>query len=127
MKETQDKQTKNRNRVKNRQNMPRKLPPAEYRFKPGQSGNPKGRPKGARNFKTIFEEATKQVAEALKLGKKPDAVQIELVKRGIREGLKGNYSFYKDILDRLYGQAKQTIETEEKKILVLTDDEEEEK
>ena len=26
-----------------------KKPPAEYRFKPGQSGNPKGRPKGARN------------------------------------------------------------------------------
>jgi hypothetical protein len=33
-------------------------------FKPGQSGNPKGRPKGSRNFKTIFMEASKAVAEA---------------------------------------------------------------
>jgi hypothetical protein len=27
-------------------------PPKHTRFKPGQSGNPKGRPKGTRNFKT---------------------------------------------------------------------------
>ena len=27
-------------------------PPLHTRFKPGQSGNPKGRPKGVRNFKT---------------------------------------------------------------------------
>jgi hypothetical protein len=95
-------------------------------FPKGVSGNPKGRPKGARNFKTIFLEASKAVAEALKLGKEPDAIQIEIVKRGILRALKGNYSFYKDILDRLYGQAKQTIETEEKKVLVLIDENEEE-
>jgi len=95
-------------------------------WKKGQSGNPNGRPKGARNFKTIFIEAAKAVAESLKLGKEPDKVLLEIVKRGIAQALKGNYSFYKDILDRLYGQAKQTIETEEKKVLVLTDEEEKE-
>jgi hypothetical protein len=63
----------------------------------------------------------------LKLGKEPDAVLVEIVKRGIAQALKGNYSFYKDILDRLYGQAKQTIETEEKRVLVLIDDEDNEK
>ena len=31
-------------------------PPAETRFKPGQSGNPKGRPKGAKNFSTLMEK-----------------------------------------------------------------------
>jgi hypothetical protein len=29
-----------------------KNPPKETRFKPGQSGNPKGRPRGSQNFKT---------------------------------------------------------------------------
>jgi len=81
-------------------------------FKPGQSGNPLGRPKGSKNFSTLFEEAAKEVAEALNLGKKPDAVLIELVKRGIREGLTGNFDFFKDLIDRLYGKPKEPISFE---------------
>jgi DNA polymerase III sliding clamp (beta) subunit (PCNA family) len=94
-----------------------------YKFKKGQGG----RPKGALNYRTRFLKAATLVAEALKLGKEPDAVELEIVKRGIIQALKGNFNFYKDILDRLYGQAKQTIEKEEKKVLVLIDEEEHEK
>jgi hypothetical protein len=32
-------------------------PPAATRFKPGESGNPKGRRKGSKNFKTLIKEA----------------------------------------------------------------------
>ena len=32
-------------------------PPVNSQFKPGQSGNPKGRPKGSKNFATRFAEA----------------------------------------------------------------------
>ncbi len=32
-------------------------PPKQARFKPGQSGNPKGRPKHRRNLRTLIEEA----------------------------------------------------------------------
>src|SRR5690606_37810847 len=31
-------------------------PPQRHRFKPGQSGNPRGRPKDSRNHATILEE-----------------------------------------------------------------------
>jgi DNA-binding ferritin-like protein len=99
-------------------------------LKPFQKGydprrNLEGRPKGAQSFRTLFDTAIKEVNKSLKLGKEPDAVLVEIVKKGIAQALKGNYPFYKDILDRLYGQAKQTIE-EEKKVLVLTDEEDEE-
>jgi hypothetical protein len=33
-----------------------KRPPREHQFRPGQSGNPSGRPKGARNFKSELRE-----------------------------------------------------------------------
>ena len=81
-------------------------PPVEHQF----PNNPAGRPKGTKNFKTIFEQAAKEVAEALRLGKEPDAVQVELVKRGVREGLKGNFQFYKDLIDRLYGKTTEKVE-----------------
>ncbi|WP_339952221.1 DUF5681 domain-containing protein [uncultured Albimonas sp.] len=32
-------------------------PPAESRFKPGQSGNSKGRPKGSKNLSSILEDS----------------------------------------------------------------------
>jgi len=85
--------------------MPYKQPPKEYRFK---EGNP-GRPRGVKNYKTICRQAIRHVAKALELGKEPDAVEVELVKVGIREALKGNFSFYKDIFDRLYGKPREAI------------------
>ena len=35
-------------------------PPASTRFKKGHSGNPRGRPKGAKNFATYFSEILRQ-------------------------------------------------------------------
>ena len=32
-------------------------PPVNRQFKPGQSGNPRGKPKGSKNFPTMFAEA----------------------------------------------------------------------
>jgi hypothetical protein len=103
--------------------MPNYNPSPATRFKKGQSGNPAGRPKGARNYKTLFREAYVAIAKDLRLGKDPDVLLVEILKRGIKEALKGNYPFYKDIMDRLYGKPKQTIENEEKKLLVVTDEE----
>jgi hypothetical protein len=39
----------------------------KHRFKPGQSGNPKGRPKGSKNWSTIIQEllADEQLADMM--------------------------------------------------------------
>jgi hypothetical protein len=93
-------------------------------FKKGGDERIRPKPKGALSYKTIFNLAAREVAKQLKLGKEPEDYLKALLVEGAKKGLKGNYSFYKDILDRLYGQAKQTIETEEKRVLVLIDEEE---
>jgi hypothetical protein len=38
-----------------------KRPPREHQFRPGQSGNPSGRPKGVRNFKSELREELSEV------------------------------------------------------------------
>ena len=35
-------------------------PPVHSRWRPGQSGNPRGRPKGSRNVRTLLEETLRQ-------------------------------------------------------------------
>ncbi len=38
-------------------------PPLANRFRPGQSGNPRGRPKGARNLRTVMAAALAEMVE----------------------------------------------------------------
>ena len=44
-------------------------PPVHSRFKPGQSGNSKGRPKGVRNFKTDVQATLKAPVRVTRGGK----------------------------------------------------------
>ena len=82
----------------------------EPRWKPGESGNPKGRPKGKKNFETYFMEAWKEVAEALRMNKDPDKGKIEILKIGFKQIFKGNYQFWKDFMERLFGKVSERIE-----------------
>jgi hypothetical protein len=66
-------------------------PPLSTRWSPGQSGNPKGRPKGAKNLVTIFNESFKQKLEIQERGKVRQITALEaVVKKLINEALKGN-------------------------------------
>jgi len=72
-------------------------------FPKGVSGNPNGRPKGRKNFQTLFYEAIEVLAK--QNGKTPDELELEIVQKGIASARKGDYKFYKDLLDRLHGTA----------------------
>ena len=61
-------------------------PPIATRFRPGQSGNPRGRPKGARNLNTIIASALSERVAVNENGKrrrlsKMEAVVKQLVNR----------------------------------------------
>lgn len=77
-------------------------------FPPGVSGNPAGKPKGARHFNTLLDQAIKQIAEANDL----DGLQIEidLLKMAIKKAREGDYQYYKDLMDRRHGQARAKID-----------------
>ena len=54
-------------------------PPRHSRFKPGRSGNPRGRPKGAASCKTLVARVALQEHEVLEHGKLRRRTTLELV------------------------------------------------
>lgn len=77
-------------------------------FKPGQSGNPNGRPFGKKNYATLYKEALIKIAESE--GIDPADLEIELVSKAVLSGRKGDFRFHKDTMDRLLGSPAQTID-----------------
>lgn len=79
-----------------------KKPPLESRFRPGRSGNPKGRPRGAKGLKTMVRETlTQRVAVRTAVGDKRmsrmEAVlhkTVELAMKGNQRALLQLYSLY---------------------------------
>jgi hypothetical protein len=77
-------------------------------FQPGQSGNPAGRPKGQRDYATIYREALQKIAAAR--GVTPNEIEELIEQTGLDKALEGDYKFFQDIRDRIHGKPKQGIE-----------------
>lgn len=66
-------------------------PPEVTRFKPGQSGNPKGRPKGARNFQTEIEAELNARVEVTENGRRKKVSKRTVVaKQLVNNGAQGD-------------------------------------
>jgi hypothetical protein len=66
-------------------------PPVASRFKPGTSGNPKGRPKGAKNPKTLIKEAMIASIPIQEGEKTRHVTRLEgVMLRQIQSALRGN-------------------------------------
>jgi uncharacterized membrane protein len=68
-----------------------KKPPKKHKFKPGQSGNPKGRPKGTHNFKTDLVATLRMSTPVTQDGKRRQISTQQAVLFRLREkALKGD-------------------------------------
>jgi hypothetical protein len=77
-------------------------PPRANQFKPGHSGNPKGRPKGAKSEATILHELLQQKIDLNRRGKTRKITILEAMLRRIAEdSLKGNTRSAAFLLNRL--------------------------
>lgn len=66
-------------------------PPLHSRFKPGQSGNPRGRPRRSRNIDTIMREALYQTVQITRDGKTVRVPAfMALLLRVMKGGLEGD-------------------------------------
>lgn len=65
-------------------------PPRHARFQPGQSGNPKGRPKGSKNFATILQQQlTKKITITVDGKPRRMTVQEVIARRLATDSMKG--------------------------------------
>jgi len=65
--------------------------PQATRFKPGQSGNPKGRPKGSKNLKTVVQQELNGPIVISERGRSKRVSRREaLIKMLLNKGLKGD-------------------------------------
>lgn len=54
-----------------------KKPKKDTRFKPGKSGNPKGRPKGSKNRATLLEEVVNATIQVSENGQRKKVTKLE--------------------------------------------------
>lgn len=76
-----------------------KIPPQLTPFKPGQSGNPAGRPKGSRNRQTIVKEALEAILEGSK-----QTVVDAITAAAIAKAMTGDIPAFNALMDSGYGK-----------------------
>jgi hypothetical protein len=78
------------------------VPPDATKFRPGQSGNPSGRPRG---------ESITAALRRLLLAENPDgSTDAEaLARKAIAEAKGGNFQFFKEVIDRSDGKVPDRI------------------
>lgn len=73
-----------------------------WQFKKGQSGNIKGKPKGALSHKTIVKKALKRIATA----KRMKIDDVDIVVSYLNKALNGNTPILLDYMNRTFGVPK---------------------
>jgi hypothetical protein len=82
----------------------------QYKFQPGESGNPSGRPKGSRNRSTLVREwlEVKQKERNPLTGKTEELEQQDLMTLAlIKKAREGDVQAYRELMDSAHGKIEQ--------------------
>lgn len=79
-----------------------------------------GKKEGSRNFSTIFDEVIEKISK--KEGIEITEAESALIKKAYEEAKRGNFNYYRDIMDRKYGKVKERKEIAILDINQLLDD-----
>lgn len=79
--------------------------------------NPKGKPKGTLSFATKWERMVEKIAMQNNLT--PEEIDEQLLLVGYKRAKEGDYSFYRDAMDRIHGKPMQPTEMEVKGNLTI--------
>ena len=87
-------------------------PPEGRRFKPGRSGNPKGRPKGALNFATVLERTLRETVIINENGRRKTITKLEAaIKQLINQAASGDLAAVKQLLGMVRSGEERAIES----------------
>ena len=82
-----------------------------HKFKPGKSGNPKGRPKGARSLSTILREMLEEPIEIVVDGKKERREFREfIIRKLLKKANDGDMRAIQEIFDSVECKSQQKID-----------------
>ncbi len=97
-------------------------PPRHTRFKAGRSGNPKGRPKGTRNFMT---DLTDELSEQIQIRERDHALKVTkqraLIKALVARALQGDARAATQVLTQLARTLDVHADTDETESLIAKD------
>jgi hypothetical protein len=98
-------------------------PPLHSRFKKGQSGNPRGRPPGAKNLSTLLNEALNEpVVITENGGRRKVSKRQASLKQLVNEAAKGNWRALKLLVDILQDIERRTAPQTEESSFSIADE-----
>lgn len=92
-------------------------PPKSTQFKKGQSGNPKGRAKGSKNYRTMLFEELRQTVTIVEDGQRKSMTKLEVMLRNLtNKAAKGDPRSIEQVLKQLQQMLPETREPKEEKL-----------